>query len=204
VKPYYEDASCVIYHGDSLEYLASLADASADAIVTDPPYGVEFRGEAWDREIPDWIEQGRRVAPVVLFTTAPLTVWDYPRADWVICWARPASSSRSLIGGFNHWSPVLVYGKPKFPVDAFSLHAIANSAPKWNTHPSPKPEKLYQWLIGHATTAGQLIVDPFMGSGTTLVAAKLLSRRAVGVEMNEGFCELAARRLSQESLELGA
>jgi len=193
----------VIYHGDCRDVLPQLSEP-VDLVLTDPPYGLDFRGAEWDSEIPDWLPLARATAPIVIFTTAPLTMWDYPRPDWVNCWARPASNARSTSGGFSHWSPVLVYGKPKFPTDYISLHAIQNAAPAWNTHPSPKPERLYRWLVQHGSPEGGLVVDPFMGSGTTLRAALDLGRKAIGIELEERYCEIAARRLSQMVLPLGA
>lgn len=203
MRPYFERDGVTIYHGDCREILPRLTE-QVDLVLTDPPYGLDFRGAEWDSEIPDWLPMARAIASTVIFTTGPLTMWDYPRPDWVLNWARPASNSRSLLGGFNHWSPALVYGKPKFPVDLISLHAIANAAPEWNTHPSPKPERLYRWLAQHGSKPGDLILDPFMGSGTTLRAAMDLGRRAIGIELEERYCEIAARRLSQMVLPLGA
>jgi site-specific DNA-methyltransferase (adenine-specific) len=197
-EPYYvsEDGRITIYHGDCREILPLLDPV--DLVLTDPPYGVGFRGEEWDAAIPDWLPTARAVASVVVFTTAPVTLWDYPRPDWVLCWARPASSSRSLLrGGFNHWSPVVVYGTPKFPTDLLSLHAIAHASPAWIDHPSPKPIALMRWLAEHASNPGDLILDPFMGSGTTLRAAADLGRRAIGIEINEDYCRIAVERLRQ-------
>ncbi len=197
MTPYFSDESVTIYHGDCREVLPSLR---ADAVITDPPYGVDFRGAEWDASIPmQWLGLARAVAGSVLFTTGPLTLWDYPRPDWVLCWARPASNSRAVSGGFNHWTPVLVYGRRKFPVDLFSLHALA-FASKFYDHPSPKPEPLMVWLVTHGSDPNETVLDPFMGSGTTLVAAKRLGRRAIGIELEEKYCEIAAQRLAQGSL----
>lgn len=187
-----------LHLGDCLDVLKGLPDGSVDAVVTDPPYGLDFRGAEWDAFIPAWIAEARRIAPVVIFTTAPTTLWDYPRPDWVCCWYREASNSRSqLRGGFNHWSPVVVYGRPKFPVDSKKLHAIQHAYPKGFPHPSPKPVALMEWLVGNACGDGCTVLDPFMGSGTTGVACMNTGRNFIGVEIDKGYHDIAARRISE-------
>jgi site-specific DNA-methyltransferase (adenine-specific) len=196
MKPYYEEDGITIFHGDCREVLPGLG--TVDAVITDPPYGVNFKDQAWDSEIPAWLDIARIASPLVMFTTAPTTMWDYPRPDWVLCWYRPAAQSRTAMGGFNHWSPVLVYGRPKMPVDSINLHAMANAQASGFEHPCPKPERLMRWLI--SGTEG-VVCDPFSGSGSTLVGAKNLGRKAIGIELEEKYCEIAAKRLSQRVLE---
>lgn len=200
VKWYYSDASCAIACADCREILPTLP--KVDLLLTDPPYGLDFKGVTWDNEIPNWLPLAKQKANVVIFTTAPLTMWDYPRPNWVLNWARPASSSRAPSGGFNHWSPLLVYGNVKFPTDYISLHAIAHAQPPGFEHPTPKPLRLFTWVIFNSTSSGDMVMDPFLGSGTTLRAAKNLGRKAIGIEIEERYCEIAARRLSQEVLAL--
>ena len=193
MKPYYQDESVTIYHGDCRDILPSIG--KVDLVLTDPPDGVELRHEGWDYDIPVWLPSAREVADTVIFTTAPLTMWAYPPPDWVLSWHRPASSSRRPDGKFNHWTPILVYGKWECWIDILSLHAIANARAKGFGHPCPKPHKLFEWLVGG--TSAQTIVDPFMGSGTTLEAAKLQGRKAIGIEIEERYCEIAANRCRQ-------
>jgi DNA modification methylase len=69
-------------------------------------------------------------------------------------------------------------------------------------HPTQKPESVIRWALMQAPTAVQAILDPFMGSGTTLVAAKRLGRRAIGIDISEQYCEIAAQRLQQDALPL--
>jgi DNA modification methylase len=187
-----------IINGDCLEVMRSMPDKSVDLVLTDPPYGLDFRGEKWDSFIPSWIAEARRISPIVVFTTAPTTLWDYPRPDWVNCWYRDASNSRAVAGGFNHWSPILVYGKVKFPVDSIKLHAIQNAYPKGFPHPSPKPERLMAWLAKEASNEGETILDPFMGSGTTGVAALKLGRNFIGIEIDPKYCAMAEKRIKNE------
>jgi len=200
VKPYYERDGITIYHGDCREILPTL---KADVVVTDPPYGVGFRDQTWDVAIPlEWLALARDAAPLVVFTTAPTTLWDYPRADWVMSAARPGSTSRQVGGGFNHWTPILVYGRGKWSPDIHSeadcLRVNGNAGIH---HPCPKSVSLMRWLVRGSSG---LVLDPFMGSGTTLVAAKLEGRRAIGIEIDERYCEIAAKRLAQGVLAFEA
>jgi site-specific DNA-methyltransferase (adenine-specific) len=70
-------------------------------------------------------------------------------------------------------------------------------------HPTQKPVGIVRPLVQNACPPGGLVVDPFMGSGTTLVAARELGRRAIGIEFDEAYCEAAARRFDQQILQLG-
>ena len=182
--------------------MRSIPDKSVDAVITDPPYGLDFRGKDWDAFIPSWIAEARRVAPIVMFTTAPTTLWDYPRPDWVNCWYREASNSRTVAGGFNHWSPVVIYGKVKFPVDSIKLHAIQNAYPKGFPHPSPKPERLAKWLVENAAQEGMTILDPFMGSGTTGVACVQTGRSFIGIEIDPGYFAIAEKRIKDAQQQM--
>ena len=187
---------CIVC-GDCLAIMKDMPDKCVDAVVTDPPYGVEFKRQEWDKNIPNWYPLGERVSKIQIVITAPETQWYYPKPNWVCCWYRPASSSRSLLnGGFNHWSPVLVWGENiKFKVDSINLHAIANSYPKGFPHPSPKPIALMVWLVNEGIQANEIILDPFCGSGTTCVAAKKLGRRYIGIDISEEYCRISRNRL---------
>ena len=196
MKPYYQDASVTIYNADCRDVLPTLD--KVDLVLTDPPYGLDFA--EWDGEIPEWFEAARSIADTVAFTTAPTTVWDYPRPDWMACWYRPAAQSRTAYGGFNHWTPILVYGKCSLTVDTKQLHAMAFAQKSGFAHPSPKPVQLFHWLL--TGLKGDTILDPFMGSGTTLRAAKDLNRKAIGIELEERYCEIAAKRMSQLAMQL--
>jgi site-specific DNA-methyltransferase (adenine-specific) len=201
VKPYYQDGSVTIYHGDCREVLPTV---EYKCTLTDPPYGLGFRGEAWDAKIPDiesWLPFVRTAGTTVVIT-APTTMWDYPRPDWVLCWTRPGSTSRTAYGAFNHWSPCLVYGRGRWNPDSKRIPSIQQQVENRGIfHPSPKPQELMRWLV--LGTEG-VVLDPFAGSGTTLRAAKDLGRKAIGIEIDERYCEIAAERCRQETLQLVA
>ena len=191
MTPYYQDDLVTIYHGDCREWMPE-----ADVIVTDPPYGVGFRDAPWDVEHPDWwIGPARERFNTVVFTTTPTMLWRYPEPDWVGVWFRGGGAAKTRWNGYNHWSPIVGYGPVKFPVDVFRHWFI--EAKQW--HPTMKPVELMRWIV--QGTRGS-VLDPFMGSGSTLVAAKSLNRHAIGIEIEERYCEIAARRCSQEVLGL--
>jgi site-specific DNA-methyltransferase (adenine-specific) len=186
-----------LHNSDGIQFMRSLRSQSIDAIITDPPYGLDFQGESWDSFIPEWIAEARRVAKIVAFTTAPTTQWDYPRPDWVSCWYREAAQSRTVYGSFNHWSPILIYGgKPSFTVDSIKLHAIKHNSSDVE-HPSPKPLALMRWLVLSMSTEGDTIFDPFMGSGSTGIACIELGRYFLGCEIKTEYFTIAEKRIRQ-------
>lgn len=190
-----------LHNGDGIQFMRSLQSQSIGAIITDPPYGLDFQGESWDSFIPEWITEARRVAKIVAFTTAPTTQWDYPRPDWVSCWYREAAQSRTIYGSFNHWSPILIYGgKPTFTVDSIKLHAIKHNSPDVD-HPSPKPLTLMRWLVLSMSAEGETVLDPFMGSGSTGVACVELDREFIGVELKAEYLAIAKSRISSAVLQ---
>ncbi len=84
---------------------------------------------------------------------------------------------------------------------ALARHATAGHEPQGIPRPSnPKPLGVMKWALMQAPADCQTILDPFMGSGTSIVAAKALDRQAIGIEIEEKYCEIAAKRLSQEVL----
>ena len=208
MKPYYEHAGITIYHGDCREILLTLGPV--DLVLTDPPYGIGvtrmtlgngnrqvFRGsEAWDDSTPDlsWVISSGLPAIVWggnYFQLPPSRcwfVWDKGTgsndfADCELAWTNLDSTVRKY---FQSW--VGANAKESYDKDRF--------------HPTQKPVGLMKWCLNRLGDG--LILDPFMGSGTTLVAAKNLNRRAIGIEIEERYCEIAAKRLQQEVLDLSA
>lgn len=173
-----------------------------DLIVTDPPYGVNFENNEWDKKILDieWLDLARSISKRVFLTPGNGNQGAYPPPDWTLCWARPGSVQRVRKGtGFSHWEPILVYGDNPMPVDYLVFNANTNS--QGIDHPCPKPLPVMKWLVESGDLNG-LVLDPFLGSGTTLVACKELNRNGIGIEINEKYCAIAKKRLQNTTKSL--
>jgi len=222
MKPYYEHAGITIYHGDCREVLPRV---SADVLVTDPPYGLNLgnHGGANDKRTRE-LRRGAYasyddtpenysgvVVPAVelalslvsrgaVFAPAP-QAWLLPRPDALGAVYIPAANGRSP-WGFQNLAPILLYGgAPNLNLGAKNtvMRARGTSDPECG-HPCPKPVEWLTWLVSLTTKEDETVLDPFMGSGTTLRAAKDLGRKAIGIEIEERYCEIAAKRLAQEVL----
>lgn len=221
MTPYYEDEAVTIFHGDCRDIIPSL---TFDVVVTDPPYGVEFKGKAtkWSKadggylnlaDGPEYIDGvvvpivDRLVAtgkPVVM-TPGIRSMFRYPEPRSVGSIFYP-SGAGSGPWGFICSQPIFYYGKDPYLSASMGSRPdsfASTEAAEVNGHPCPKPIRTMRWLVTKASLPGQTILDPFMGSGTTLRAAKDLGRKSIGIDLEERYCEIAANRMSQEVLDLG-
>lgn len=222
--PYYTDDHVTLYHGDCRE----IADwLTADVLVTDPPYGMgwtvpaynggkEHAGIANDKDLTARDEAlrkwGVQRAAVVFGSPSGLA----PNATkQTLVWAKPPDSGIfGAVGGWRRdWEAIhLVGGWPSGPAVRSSI--VRSAAPslvnlvaaryqkdRGTGHPHTKPQDVMAALI--ASCPPGVIADPFAGSGSTLLAARSLDRRSIGVEIEERYCELIARRLSQGDLFAG-
>lgn len=227
MRPYYDEGGITIYLGDAIEILAALA-VQADAVVTDPPYG--FGHYATDRAVPiapvfcaprvalfgypeticGWcIEIGRVPDEWITWWPSNAAVKaggrqsDLPRWQEAIgIWGEglraadvrePRSDNRPAVNG--EVSDTVRAGDVwRDPSPGIGFNAALRR------HPNEKPESLMRKLVALCSAPGELVLDPFMGSGTTLRACKDMGRRAIGIELVESHCETAVRRLRQEVL----
>ena len=213
MKPYYEDESVTIYNGDCREILPTLD--KVDLVLTDPPYGI---GEAAGKN-----KSRNQLAAATDYGN---DAWDnQPIDDALLALVRDAGSTQIIFGGNYYDLPPtscwLIWDKVNSGdfADAEMAWTNMKSAVRlfrwmWNgmlqgdmknkekrTHPTQKPIPVMRWCIEQSKTTGT-ILDPFMGSGTTLRAAKDLGRKAIGIELEERYCEIAAKRMSQLVMEL--
>jgi len=211
VKHYYQDEWVTIYHGDCREILPQLPDKSVDLVIADPPYGVgKDYGEGCKDDLTTFVSSVSLVVSLdiraVIF--CPVSrLFDLPaRPEWVGIWRKnwTGLALRSY-PFYPHWEALVFYhlkgdfaGNKGHRSDVFEFAPIR---PDSNGHPSPKPEALISELITFLQP--ELILDPFLGSGTTAYCAKKLNRKCIGVEIEEKYCEIAAKRCSQSVMRLG-
>lgn len=203
-KPYYEHAGITIYHGDCRDMLPHLEPV--DLVLTDPPYGIgmdggnvgykgfnDFEKLGWDKEPPSTetllqvIEKGKQ---------AILWGGNYfglpPSRCWLVWDKGEGFKGRSYAEVELAWSNI--DGNARI----FKRDPLAKGDYRGKHHPTMKPLQLISWAM--QLGGGETVLDPFMGSGTTLRAAKDLGRKAIGIELEEKYCEIAAKRLAQEVL----
>lgn len=203
MTPYYQDSAVTIYHGDCREIVPKLG--KFDLLLTDPPYGIAHVwkggvGHGWGKAQMESVVRNE---------------WDTEAPD--VAWLVDVAKT-SIVWGGNHFSlPLsrawLVWNKPE---RGFSLSEAelawtnrnsvvrvfdCNRSDFGRQHPTQKPLALMAWCIQLAGNA-QTILDPFAGSGTTGRAAKDLGRKAVLIEREERYCEIAAKRMQQEILPM--
>ena len=218
--PYYDCDGITIYHGDCREILPHLP--KVDLVLTDPPYGLGFdyiSYEDTESALNDLINTAFPMiiqsAPLCAVSTGITNLQKYPPANWAIAciWNTTGSLGKA---GFNQWFPLLVYGKD-LGGGFGNVNGITKSdvlivngggsvgfqrSTTENEHCCPKPINLIKKAINRLSLTEHTILDPFMGSGTTLVAAKQLHRKAIGIEIEEKYCEIAVKRLGQGVLPI--
>lgn len=193
--PYYQDDRVTLYHGDCREITEWL---EADVLVTDPPYP---NNAGWfDGGIPaarEVIAAWTRDA-IVFWNECEIPPYGEPPVA-VHIWHRPNVNGRPYEPAF-HFAPDGRKRRSLVIRHTFIHSGVGPGSAEYAGHPTQKPVDVMKGLI--ALTDG-VVADPFSGSGSTLVAAKALGRRAVGVEESEAYCEVIAKRLAQDVLDFG-
>lgn len=224
MKPYYSDSGVTIYHCSSEELLGSLGNNSVDLVLTDPPYNCVNRDtgglRSFDKgladsapvNIPEIAAEITRVvsgSAYVWCGASGLSYWldEFDSRGYTtrpIIWHK---TNPSPMNGQRLWLSAVeccaFMRKPKAYFDGHCEHNVirhkVERGVSW--HPTPKPVGLMEALATASSPVGGLVVDPYMGSGATLVASKSLGRRAIGCDISEEYCEKVADRLASVTIQ---
>jgi site-specific DNA-methyltransferase (adenine-specific)/modification methylase len=188
-----------LYLGDCRDILPTLP--KVDAVVTDPPYGIGWDYASYEDTFDNWrdlmdstIPLLKSVADNISLSVGPLEaeahiLWHHA-PKWRACWYRGSTGARSPMG-FRDYETVFLWGTPPRPMHDY--FAIAPEMDRFG-HSCPKPVGYAKWLIKRLTDSGT-ILDPFLGSGTTGVAAVQMGRNFIGCEMDPGYFATACKRI---------
>ncbi len=214
MKPYYEQSGITIFHGDCRDVIdlwEGLRTQSFDLLLTDPPYGIQWTPRVNHRDGP-WKDTETAILAPWLSLAKKACVWGgnyYTNQlavseSWLIWLKRPAGfddDPRTYALLEMAWTNY--GGKPRPLTHVWDGGKRQGEAVNRDfLHPAQKPVEVMRWSILQSGITNGQILDPFMGSGTTLEAAKRLGHRAVGIEIEEQYCEVAATRLQQDALPL--
>lgn len=214
-KPYYESGGITIYHADCRQVIPFLQ--KCDLLLTDPPYGIEWNTnysrftnsmQSKPRVDHEAIanDEDDQMMELALSFEGQKIVWGAHLSPWLVkergswlVWDKRFENGVAMLADAElaYWSKGTGVYIHKHTWQG--MIGDKSGIPKKRVHPNQKPEGLLRWCLSLVPDA-QNILDPFMGSGTTLVASKLEGRRCVGIEINEAYCEAAAKRLSQGTL----
>lgn len=211
VKPYYDRDGITIYHGDCREIMPTI---NADVMVTDPPFGIDYESGmespgGMARSIAGDSDTAARDEVLQLWGDRPALVfgsWRRSRpeaARMVLVWDTLGALGMGDLS--LPWKPshqeIYVLGSGfvgRRDSDVLQCAPVQSTAKNGRRHPHEKPVELLAMLLRKCPPGS--VVDPFAGSGPTLVAAKLDGRRAIGIEIEERYCEIAAKRMAQSVL----
>lgn len=214
MTPYYADDSVTIYHGDCREILPTIE--VPDLVLTDPPYGMAYRhgarkgGVRFGMDEQSIVGDDEPFDPSHLMKYQRLIVWGGnhfadrlpPSKGWLVWDKRDGTPSNDQSDVELAWTNIFTVARV-FSARWSGAHRTGREQAEGRFHVNQKPVALMGWCLRLAGGEGT-VLDPYMGSGSTLVAAKEHGRRAIGIELDERHCEVAASRLSQETLGLSA
>lgn len=232
MTPYYDRDGITIYCGDCREILPTLEPGSVDLVLTDPPYGVSYVTAWRSRSDPlvtpisgdESLTMLADAMPLIdrlladnrhayVFTSASMigptcdVVADFLKVKNVLVWDKgDAGTVGDLDAGYGvTWEGIVYASKGRRSLNGPRPRTVYRydwSGTRDPVHPAVKPVGLMQWLMAKSTNPDELVIDPFMGSGPALAAARNLGRRVIGIELSEEYCEIAVKRLQQSVLPL--
>jgi len=195
-----------IYNEDCLETMKRMEDKSVDLTLTDYPYGIDENYDIFQDSkenvkslINKTMPEILRISKRVLLTCATRQITWYPESNWILAWVVSAGNGMNP-WGFTCWQPILAYGKDPYLENRLGsrpdiIQHIESS--EKNRHPCPKPINFWsKLLLRGSVKETDLIYDPFLGSGTTAVAAINLKRNWIGSEISPEYCKIANERIN--------
>ncbi len=212
--------------GDCLEVMRGISDKSVDLICSDPPYGMSYQS-AWRTATPqydkiendtslEWLAPVLKEAFRVLKDDTHIYLFcnDYAISDFrkemeavgfipkrTLVWVKNNHTSGDLNGDYGNKTEFILYAQKgrRFLNGNRDTNVIEESREASELHPTQKPVNLMMFLIEKSSNEGELVLDPFAGSGTTLIAAKQLNRNAIGIEIAPQYAKIAQQRLDAQA-----
>lgn len=213
MNPTWQAGDVQLYLGDCLEVLPTLEAGSVDAVITDPPYGIGESGkrnvtrqnlapvrdygnygwdEKWTRVHIDMLVKASRQQ--VIFGGNYYADWLPPSSSWIV-W------DKDNTGDFADCELAWTSHKKAIRKFTWRWNGFIKEKPEQRFHPTQKPLALMQWIVENYTELNDLIADPAMGSGTTGVACIKTGRRFIGIEIDEGYFEIAKQRIMEAQMQ---
>ena len=208
-----------LFNGDCREILPTIC---GDVVVTDPPYGLNYPYQSYDDTRENLASLLADVMPLIFSAAGravvmpgPTQIGMYPQPDWVGCvtWNTTGTFGRR---GYNQWTPLLCYGPdvPGFgnvngitksdvlPISGGSAGLFESVRMKAEgVHTCPKPLNMMKKVIQRHTMEGDVVIDPFMGSGTTAIACVQAGRRFIGIEKDPDYFAASVARIKRETAQ---
>ena len=218
MTPYYKDDYITIFHGDCRFILPELREI--DIIATDPPYGVSYKKTGEPYMIGDTVNIFPYFMPLarqclkntgavyIFSSTTKLTeilplFQTYFKLHSLIIWDKVIGQIPRQMSHYKlRYEPILYGSMGLHHLNTYQDDIVQCPIDRGNcrVHPTQKPIKVIQYLLENSTEKNSLVLDPFVGSGTTLIACKRLGIQGIGIEIEEKYCEIAAKRVSQEMM----
>lgn len=223
MSPYYDRDGITIYHGDNRDILPMIG--SVDLVLTDPPYGVSERTDRASKgrgtegrgiirhPARDWLpiagdNEPFDPTPLLAFGKAVLFGANHfadrlpPTRSWIVWDKRNGSATDDNADAELIWTNIDGVVRMFRQCWRGFTREDDGLEPNEHLHPTQKPVKLMIWLLHKYTKPGDLVLDPYMGSGPVAQACHLTGRRYIGIEIEERYCEIAAKRLQQSVLPM--
>jgi len=228
IEPYYKDPDCdiTIYCGDCLEVMKQIPDKSVDLVLTDPPYGIDYSRHisngihskiANDTTL-NWLDNTLNNTNTLLKDNGSL----YMFCSWhnvevfkiainkffeirnMLIWNKQGNGMGDLTTTYGSIYEICFYANrsPQLLNGNRNCDMLTFSRSGNELHPTQKPIDLIKFLISKSSNETDLIMDCFLGSGTTAVACKQLNRRCIGIEISQKYCDIAVQRLKATPMSL--